>query len=216
MSSNQHVLSTLSVFDWHRLLPLTLKLENCCLLKQWQQGKKKTLLAQMQHVQIYSLCSNPLVVSSFYFVTSLSLLRLRVEQACRTHRFCATFWGGTERRDAKVGSLPHGCVYCRETSVYPPAETALGALEPDPARTLICRTLALFSASPPPGLSVGKEKHSLSMRFGNRFKLRRPRQVDFDPRFVWLWDNLLQQGSADPCVRACGQRNSGSGWMVLH
>lgn len=41
----------------------------------------------------------------------------------------ATFRGGTERRDAKVGSLPHGCVYCRETSVYPPAENALGALE---------------------------------------------------------------------------------------
>lgn len=108
---------------------------------------------QMQHVQICSLSFNPLVVSSFYFGTSLSLLRLRVGQARRTHRFCATFWGGTERRDAKVGSLPHGCVYCRETSVYPPAETALGALErsraqPDPARTLICWTQALFTASP--------------------------------------------------------------------
>lgn len=171
----------------------------------------------MQHVQIYSLCFNPLVVSSFYLVTSLSLLRPRVEQACRTPRFCATFWGGTERRDAKVGSLPHGCVYCRETSVYPPAETALGALErrraqPDPARTLICRTLALFTAPPLPGLSVGKEKHSLSMRFGNRFKLRRPRQVDFDPRFVWLWDNL-QQGSADPCVRADRGTPGLGGWF---
>lgn len=37
---------------------------------------------------------------------------------------CARFWGGTERRDAKVGSLPHGCVHCLETSVYPPAESA--------------------------------------------------------------------------------------------
>ncbi|KAJ4927598.1 hypothetical protein JOQ06_015323, partial [Pogonophryne albipinna] len=34
------------------------------------------------------------------------------------------FRGGTERWDAKVGSLPNGCVQRRETSADPPAETA--------------------------------------------------------------------------------------------
>lgn len=51
------------------------------------------------------------------------------------------------------------------------------------------------------------------MRFGNRFKLRRPRQVDFDPRFVWLWDNLLQQGRSDPCVRADRGTPGLGGWF---
>lgn len=87
---------------------------------------------QLQRVPISGLSVHPLLVSSFYFVILiLSLLRLRVARARRTDRVCARlhFGAGRSAGDAKVGSLPHGCVYCRETSVYPPAQTALGALE---------------------------------------------------------------------------------------
>lgn len=53
-------------------------------------------------------------------------------------------------------------------------------------------------------------KYSLLMRFRDRFKLRRLRQVNLNPRFVWLWDNLQRI----PCVRT--EELKGSGWMVLN
>lgn len=77
------------------------------------------------------------------------LFSLSGAQKCGATVFCAKFRGGTARRDAKVGSLPHGCVHCRETSVYPPAEAAWLALERHCARLRHASPRATLCLLPP-------------------------------------------------------------------
>lgn len=123
-----------------------------------------------------SMCTSSSTCSRFL------LFSLSGAQKCGAAVFCAKFRGGTARRDAKVGSLPHGCVHCRETSVYPPAEGAWLAFERHCARLLHASPRATLCLLPPLCGKYGVRRCDFEIASSSGGKL-----IFFkkNPRFVW-------------------------------
>lgn len=88
------------------------------LFRLWQNGHRQ--------LPVLLLLKRPPSISCCWHVHHLYNLFLKWVSLCSSPEcgLCSILERDGAQGDAKVGSLPHGCVHCRETSVYPPAEAA--------------------------------------------------------------------------------------------